>query len=227
MTHVNTKILSIPPYISTSWKNVALLNVEMKEGAPVLVITLTNGKIVMIPHLEKPFLSTVFAMHAQSMELDGKVSPAREAEEKLSIPLSLSGLGIEHLEAFLQHRPEAADAPDLPQEILGKLSALSKMLGIEDPSLFPKPEPHCNCFHCQIARALHNKEPQEAEKAEESVTEGDLTFRLWNIQQTADKLYTVTHPEDEKEQYRVFLGSPLGCTCGKNNCEHLQAVLRS
>ncbi|NGX33463.1 MAG: hypothetical protein K1060chlam4_01531, partial [Candidatus Anoxychlamydiales bacterium] len=40
-------------------------------------------------------------------------------------------------------------------------------------------------------------------------------------------LYRVTNPLDENEHYSVFLKDPIGCTCGKKNCEHVKAVLNS
>ena len=66
-----------------------------------------------------------------------------------------------------------------------------------------------------------------AATVEEEITEDDLKFRNWDIRQTADKLYAVTNPLDENEHYSVFLGTPLGCTCGEKNCEHIRAVLNS
>ena len=62
---------------------------------------------------------------------------------------------------------------------------------------------------------------------EEEVSAADLTFRSWDIKQEADQLYTVTNPLNAKEHYSVFLGEPLGCTCGFKNCDHIQAVLRT
>jgi hypothetical protein len=79
-------------------------------------------------------------------------------------------------------------------------------------------------MHCQIAKALHGELPEEQE---EEVTDEDLKFRLWDIDQTGDKLYVVTNPLDSKEYYNVFLGDPIGCTCGEKNCEHIRAVLNS
>jgi hypothetical protein len=81
-------------------------------------------------------------------------------------------------------------------------------------------------MHCQVARAIHNESSLKKEN-EDIVTEEDLRFRIWDIHQTGEKLYTVTNPLDPREQYNVFLGSPLGCTCGQNNCDHIKAVLSS
>ena len=60
---------------------------------------------------------------------------------------------------------------------------------------------------------------------EEIVSDEDLAFRDWEIKQTTDEKYQVTNPLDANEQYNVFLGNPLGCTCGEKNCEHIRAVL--
>jgi PhoH-like ATPase len=54
-----------------------------------------------------------------------------------------------------------------------------------------------------------------------------VTREIWGIEQTAEQLYKVTNPLDANEQYNVFLGTPLGCTCGLKNCEHIRAVLNT
>jgi hypothetical protein len=240
---INHKILSIPPYISTSWKNIASLHVENHHPMLVLVVTLLNGARIEVPHLESPVIEAIFVAHTRYMEQDEKLSqpklPPRAPlnfpigqEQVLSLGLPLkNGLGgMEHFGSLLQHNPEQADSPDLPPDILQKIAHLSKTLGIEDPNTVPKPEPHCNCMHCQIARALqtglHGGLP-EKEEQEEIVSDDDLKFKTWDIAQTGDKLYTVTNPLDDKEHYNVFLGEPIGCTCGEDHCEHIRAVLNT
>ena len=131
---------------------------------------------------------------------------------------------------LLQHNPEQADGPDLPPEVLEKITQLSKAMGIDDPEAAPKPEPHCNCMRCQIAKAMQaglEKEERPAEEPEEIVSDEELKFCSWDIKQTEDKLYCVTNRLDEKEHYHVYLGDPIGCTCGQTHCEHIRAVLDS
>jgi len=77
-----------------------------------------------------------------------------------------------------------------------------------------------------MVRALHD-EPSQQGEGEEEVSDEDLTFQDWEVKQEGDKLYLVTNPLDRDERYRVFLGKPLGCTCGKTNCEHIRMVLSS
>ena len=138
---------------------------------------------------------------------------------------------MEHFGTLLQHNPEQANSPDLPPDILEKIAHLSKTLGIEDPNTVPKPEPHCNCMHCQIARAmqtgLNGELPETKEEQEEIVSDEDLKFKTWDVAQTGEKLYSVTNPLDAKEHYNVYLGDPIGCTCGENHCEHIRAVLNT
>ena len=62
---------------------------------------------------------------------------------------------------------------------------------------------------------------------EEEVTDRDLSFQQWAIEQTGDKLFCVTNKLDRLEKYNVFLGDPVGCTCGIQGCEHILAVLKS
>jgi hypothetical protein len=47
---INNKILSIPPYISTSWKNIASLYLDVKDAENILVIVLAQGTSIEIPH---------------------------------------------------------------------------------------------------------------------------------------------------------------------------------
>jgi hypothetical protein len=240
---INPKILSIPPYISTSWKNIASLHVENHQPTFVLIVTLHNGARIEVPDLEPSMIESIFAAHTRFMEQDEKAAqpkaPPRTPlnfpmgqEQLLSLGLPLrNGLsGIEHFGSLLQHNPEQADSPDLPLDILQKIADLSKTLGIEDPNAIPKPEPHCNCMHCQIAKALQiglNGELPEKESQEEIVSDEELKFKTWDIAQTGDKLYVVTNPLDDKEHYNVYLGEPVGCTCGENHCEHIRSVLNS
>lgn len=243
---INNKILSIPPYISTSWKNIASLYVTEREGKNILMIVLFQGSCIEIPDLEQPIIEAIFAAHAKFSEQEPSASKPRapqrgplpqnslstntDAPFNMAPQFRIDIRGIEGLGSILQHNPEHAASPNLPQDILMKITSLSKVMGIDDPSVFPKGEPHCNCMHCQIAKALHGEMPETLaleSQLEEVVTEEDLKFRLWDIKQTAEKLYVVSNPLDAKEYYNVYLGDSVGCTCGSKNCEHIRAVLNS
>ena len=100
----------------------------------------------------------------------------------------------------------------------------------------PQAEAQCNCMYCQINRilrktAFHGKEVLPDHPLvggeEDQVTENDLHFQQWDIKLVKEKMYSVTNKLDPTEQYTVHLGEPIGCTCGKANCEHIVAVLRS
>jgi hypothetical protein len=240
---INYKILSIPPFISTSWKNILSLHMEHYDSRPSLIVSMTNGNRVELPPLDPPIVEAIFAAHAKFLEMEQvnqnkAIAQSRPSMEGfLSLGVPPFKLNVSHLEnlgaAALQHNPEQADSPDLPKEIIGKIVAISKAMGIEDPSLLPKAEPHCNCMHCQIARALQGDgktekiEEKEDSELEEVVSEEDLKFRLWDVVQTSEELYCVSNPLDTDERYNVFLGEPIGCTCGGKNCEHVRAVLNS
>lgn len=225
---INSKILSIPPYISTAWRNIASLHVEIDT----LVITLNNSARIQIPQLEGSIIEAIFKAHAKYMQLEQpQTKPAKiphnESSLSFGIPLK-PGMGLESFGSLLQHNPEQSDSPDLPNELLSKITSLSKTMPVNDPDMIPKPEPHCNCAHCQISKALQtgfNSKLQQVE--EEIVSDEDLKFHTWDIAQSGDKLYTVTSVLDNQEHYNVYLGEPLGCTCGEKNCEHIKAVLSS
>lgn len=231
---ISKKILSIPPYISTSWKNIASISLEVKQEATNLRIVLHNGTIIDIPGLEPSIREAVFEAHAKYLEWEqehctqSKKSIEADALFGLGMPLRIGPGGIEALGAAMQHNPEQADTPDIPPEVLSKITGVAKILGLENIDQLPKPEPHCNCVHCQIARAfVLGVEKTEEHFSEEEVTDEDLQFRNWEIQQESDKLYVVTNRLDEREQYNVYLGETVGCTCGQPDCEHIRTVLSS
>ncbi len=229
---VNPKILSIPPYISTSWKNVISLHLE---GA-TLVIGLVNGSTIEIPGLDTPSLEGIFAAHEKYVELEvsgdlPQTGPAPSPifppgnSALMSFPMQI---GIDgEMGNILQHNSEASDSPDLPKEMLEKVSSMTKALGFEDNDQLPKPEPHCNCMHCQIMRVIRDDSEDVSFEDEEEITDEDLTFREWDIAQVKENLFSISNPLNKEEIYNVFLGSPVGCTCGNANCEHIKAVLNS
>ncbi|MBS0629336.1 MAG: hypothetical protein JSS30_03820 [Verrucomicrobia bacterium] len=237
---INPKILCIPPYISTSWKNVLSLHMDRREGHPILVIGLLNGSTIEIPRLESIELEAIFNAHQKHLEQEAaQTQPPKpssqptvlpgmniEAGGLISFPLPFSIEG-NNMGNLLQHNQDAADSPDLPKEVLEKIAGLTKAIGFDNPDNFPKAEPHCNCMHCQIMRVFHQEPESHEEQQEEVVTDQDLQFRDWDIRQAGDKLYVVSNPLCAGEHYNVFLGSPVGCTCGEHNCEHIRAVLNS
>ena len=219
--NITHKVLSIPPYISTAWKNISSLQVEVRPFGAVLVIELLSGRKIEIPQLDQPIIEKIFAIHATVVEQEG--------HEKADASLMTMALPFPHLNSgfttILQHNPEQKDTPPLPTEILEKVAAMAKNFLPEDT--ISQPEPDCHCPHCQIVGAIRGEELSQSPAIEEEVTDEDLKFRTWDIKQERDKLYSVINPFDQKEHYTVFLGEPIGCTCGDKNCDHIQAVLRS
>lgn len=199
------------------------------------MIGLVNGSNIEVPNLDKPILQAIFAAHEKHLEqetVQKNPLPSNpiEGQTMIRLPLNFGIEGLEQMGTLLQHNSDAADTPDLPPEMLEKVASLAKVMGFENSDTIPQAEPHCNCMHCQIMRALHAGEEAAAapvQDAEEEVSASDLTFREWDIAQSADKLYTVTNPLNRAEHYNVYLGTPIGCTCGEKNCEHIRAVLNT
>jgi len=233
----NEKYLSIPPYLSTSWKNIRALRMQGSD----LLVTMMDGQTVVIPNLGENEVEIVFASHSKYLEehnhlsLEDRSRPARVSsrisnfsemfEQGGTTPFRFGFGGFDGLGNVLQHNQEQSHAPDLPKEILQKIAAIAKIVVPDDPNSIPKAEPHCNCVYCQIARAIERG--LRGEEEEEEVSDEDLKFRDWDIVQSGDNLYTVSNPLNSEEKYNVHLGEPIGCTCGQSNCEHLLAVLRS
>lgn len=236
---VNNTILSLPPHISTAWKNVTSLQVISEGGNPILAVILLDGHVVKIPGLSQEMLQHIFSCHATFLEEQAAPSPKsslpespllNKMENLVDIPLQFTTNGFQGF-GPLQHNPEQAASPDMPPEVLNKIAQVatvfSNVLGGEEGTMtLPDAEPHCNCMHCQIVRAMKGETKAIKEKEEEEpVTEQDLKFKEFEIQKMGDNLYEVTNPLDQTEHFQVFLGSPIGCTCGKKNCDHIRAVL--
>lgn len=251
---ITSTILHIPPHLSTSWVQVRALYLKGTD----LVVSLMNGDTIAVPGLTAETRDTIFSSYAAFLEgqqqkqapnpptrpLPFQIFQANQNPQAGTPPFinpeggPMIRFGLESMESLtsaLQHNMAQANMPDLPKEILTKIAEVAKVVAPDDIQNMPKPEPHCNCTHCQIARAIHNLadgkhiEPISAsvENKEEEVSEKDLSFQQWEIVQTAEKLYTVSNRLDPKEHYNVYLGEPVGCTCGKPGCEHILAVLKS
>lgn len=234
---INEKILSIPPYLSTSWSYISAI--QMK--GEILAISLIDGESVYIPSLKKEHIELVFQFHAEYLEKElalplskGEMSNLQHlAEEQATVRFSI-GTPLEGFGMVMNHNPDQADAPDLPVEILDKISSITKIIGPPDEALLPQAEQNCNCFHCQIARVVNKTSfdsplSETVELHEEDIKNEELEFQQWDIAPVVDndKLYDVVNKLDPLEKYHVFLGDPVGCTCGKSGCEHILAVLKS
>lgn len=234
----NDKYLSIPPYLSTTWDNIISLQMEGSS----LKITMKEGGSVYIPDLDMLEIEDLFAAHESYLnhkssnsnkELLSQINPDL-LSQRMEIPFKIGVGNSEGFSGMLQHNPEFANAPDMPQEILKKIGAIAKILSPRETLDFPPPEPHCNCPHCQISRAIFQNEEEkfenttiEIEDFDQPVKDEELEFNQWAINHEGDQLYLVENKLDANEKYHVFLGKPIGCTCGMDGCEHILAVLKS
>ncbi len=220
---ITDKIISIPPYISTSWDKISSLHLSEDK----LVITLIDGTRVFVPHLTDDALSEIFTAHAHFLDIKPtKTALAQPSmEQAFNAPFRVLFGTLESLTQALQHNPAYSNLAPLPQEIVSKIELLAKQMPQEELANFLHPVDGCNCMYCQISRILKGT-GDEKPQIEEEVGEEELRFEEWAVESIGDKLYLVTSKLDPSEQYRVFLGDPIGCTCGKQNCEHIVAVLR-
>jgi len=248
---IDEKLICIPPYVSTTWEQVAFLqSLEDPESQLfTLVIHLQDGKEVKIPNLDTSLIDIAFSSHLKYLEKRGSSSSRAKIgeesktignllqqltglspEQLTSMPIKFGIAGIEGMPGMevLQHNQSQGNAPEMPADVLEKIADMIKMMIQGDISAFPKPEPHCNCPHCQVARSIHGLEKaDETAELDQNISDEELKFRDWDIVKKGEQLYSVSNPLDPKEQYSVFLGTPIGCTCGQSHCEHIKAVLYS
>lgn len=224
--NINHKILSIPPYISTSWDNISSLKTERIEETINLEILLQNGSKITIPSLDMSTVEKVFHCHAKHLE--GSSLAVRVPSSQI---LSFSNLQLlSTLGSFCEHDPNNSNAPALPKAVLEQFTEVAKSLPIANSEDLPKAEPHCNCPYCQITKAIHQslsyQDPAQ-ELEEEEVSDKDLSFTSWIIEPLPSNIYKVIDPDNLAEYYLVSLNTPLQCSCGQTHCCHMQAVLRS
>ena len=226
---ISPKILNIPPYISTTWDHITSLKTAIDGDTYILCVTLKTGESIKVPRLDQPTIKAIFKAHAEAVEqpIEGTVDGITKfpIPFSFSLPLSKREGPLTSLGGALNHNPEQAALPDIPAEILNNIGLIAKAFGLDDATALPEPEENCNCVYCQMTRAF--KKTTGTLTKEIPVSEEELRFRDWEISQSAEKLYEVTNPLDPNEKYSVFLGDPLGCTCGEKNCEHIKAVLKS
>ena len=225
---ITSHILSIPPYLSTTWENIASLHIKQAGNLFTLVVVLNSQVQVEIPGLNKETVDEIFEAHARSTEVPPEEKNALNEPFSFKLPIDGvkdGGLADFDFKTSIEHNPEQKDLPDMPENVLKKITTIAKAFGLEDLSFFSNPQPDCNCVYCQVSRALNGT---SKETLEPEISDEDLKFRSnWDVKQTDDKLYRVTNTLDPNESYNVFLGEPLGCTCGSKNCEHIRAVLES
>jgi hypothetical protein len=206
---INKQLLSIPPYISTSWKDVELL---LSDGQHTLNIYLKNGTLVKISHLHKEQLDLIFSVHQEIL---------LNQTQEMTIPI-IDPLFFQFSGPFLEHDPDLYDASPLPDEVKIKLLSLLEGLPKIDTSKAPLIHPDCSCPHCQLMNLIaHNKEQQEY------ISDEELSFATWTQSSISPQEIKLTHPYNTDESYIVSLNEPISCTCGQNHCEHLIHVLRS
>ena len=229
---ITPQILSIPPYLSTTWSEIASMFVKEESSGLSLTIVLQGGHQVIIPSLSQAVITAIFDAHAKYIhsnttpKIETHSDQERPSSFGLTLPFTQSdGNTIDVFGSAAEHNPAQAHFPPLPPMVLKKIAAIAQALGLNFLPNFSKAEPGCNCVFCQVVNAMRQDTPVDA--VQEEVSDQDLQFRSWDIHQTAEKLYSVTNPLDANEHYSVFLGEPLGCTCGAKNCEHIRAVLNT
>ncbi len=241
---INEKILSVPPYISTAWSNISAIMMKASQ----ISITLNDGDTINIPGLEQDVIDLIFKIHSEHIEKN--CFHETEIKNKLQSLMPENMLIEEHpneaslkfgfatLDGFntaMQHNPLEMNAPDLPQIVLQKIGSIAKILAPENSDLLPKDVPNCNCFHCQITRAINlnameneiSVQREDIADDEEVVSDLELQFNQWDVLPAGENLFTVINRLDRIEEYSVYLGSPVGCNCGHQNCEHIIAALRA
>lgn len=230
---INEHFISIPPYVSVSWKEVAALQIVEND----MIIHLKGGNNVLLPQISVEQTKLIFDFHQRYLDQESMAAPFAsspfsmgrmgspfpfETSDLAELPIAFKIGTPDGVVSALGHNPAQAESTDLPKEILDKISSVTKSMGMAPQDSLPLGEDHCNCFFCQIMNHIHH-----TTFLEEEVCEEDLIFHEWDIKETSENLFSVENPLDSAEKYSVYLGHPIGCSCGNHGCEHIIAVLKS
>ena len=234
---ITKHLLSIPPYVSSRWEFIQSLRVQEQR----LIVTLKDGSSCTVPSLSQEELSQIFiAFSSYAQQPEGEevfkkdISQLVEGMKKgfsefVNMITKASGQALGFAKS-LEHDPSNAHLPPLPPEARKRVEMLLQIVPEDEILAMHEPIADCHCMYCQVQRLLReaiSRKKHPTEEEEEPVDESELKFTEWTVEPLADKLYSVRNKLNPQEEYRVFLGEPLGCTCGKANCEHIIAVLRS
>ena len=193
---------------------------------------------VAVPHLSSQEVEQVFSAHAAFLEAHTPYELRKAPDRPISFtqPFRMQLGNLEQLGQVMEHNPAHSGLPPIPEESIDRIMALSKIISEEEILSMPPPENNCNCMYCQVTRALRKailKEeelpdhPQAEIATDEKVEEEELRFEEWIVELIDDKKYLVTNKLDLEEKYTVSLNDPISCTCGRADCEHIVAVLRT
>lgn len=241
---INPKFFHYPPYISTSWKQVAAIHMS----GNTLIVNLHNSELIHIPNLSSQQVESVFKAYGDYLEKESasQISSSNSALQPsfntfaqalfandfiAESPFQFSISNMDGFASALQHNQSQANMADLPQEVIQKIASIAKIVAPADAQELPKAEPHCNCMYCQIARAISSgieDDPlPETPNPTLQIPQEEPDNTLWIITQKGELMYEVAEKKDPQNKFNVFLGNPVGCTCGQEGCEHLIAVLKS
>lgn len=228
---INEHFISIPPYVSVSWREVSALQVVEND----LIINLKCGENITVPQISPEQVKNIFDCHLRFMEMEnysspfsmGRMSPFGggfpfDSSDLAELPIAFKIGTPDGVISALGHNPGQSGSNDLPKEMLDKIANVTKSMGMSPVENLPFGEPNCNCFFCQIMNHIHHEL-----FLEEQITDDDLMFHEWNIKETGENLFSVENPLDSSEKFSVYLGHPVGCSCGKEGCDHIIAVLKS
>src|SRR5277367_817608 len=121
---ITSTILSIPPYLSTTWKNISSLLIREEKGHFTLVVILQNRVQVEVPGLDKATVDSIFEAHARYAETETEASVFKNPLDgpfNFSLPLKANG-PIDSLGMSMQHNEEQANLPPLPPDVLNKIT---------------------------------------------------------------------------------------------------------
>jgi hypothetical protein len=241
MMKITDRYLSIFPNLCVAWDQIISLQGSHIDGDKIeLLVTVIPNQPIKLPILSIIAAEKIFEAYQGFQDKKDHVRikirqiPLNfDVNNSLGVqlpPLLFQGQSnflnaIEQLSTSLKHNPQMSDLPDLPSELLEKISHAFKDLQLaneaEENAPLMQPYPDCKCLHCQIARSLQNGQLNSEQHSPISHE------NLWHVHAISKDEYFVSHTQNDGESHKVYLKPQVSCTCQQSGCAHIEAVLRS
>lgn len=226
---INKNMLSIPPYITTTWDNITCVQACVVQDEFVdIKICLADGEKVEVPHVPEKIFNKIRDEYEKFIESSSINTPADLGGIASGIADIFQGANRE-LPAIGRgenvgvigfpvsgHPRQHHEAPVLGKEALRQIT---KTLG--EKAFEGEYITKCNCIYCQSCRFVQDKKNKES-------GEKPLEFSdAWLVEEVGTDKFIVRDKMKESNVFTVYLKPKIICSCGSNVCEHIKATLFS
>src|SRR5438046_2750225 len=88
---INSKIIHLPPFISTSWDHIASTHMDGSS----LIFTLAKGNVITVANLPSEIIEDIFIAHAKYLDIDNSQEKTPSSQTKNLHPFAQALMNAE------------------------------------------------------------------------------------------------------------------------------------